>query len=139
MFWRFQTLTYRLTLQILSMLTDRCCLACDEPLRGRADKKYCDDDCRNTFNNQRNRDKNALMRNVNGILRKNRTILKGLYESGRTKVHEKKLLESGFRFSYFTNIYQTRSGKMYNFCYEQGILHVGNDYYTIVERKEFVE
>ncbi len=121
------------------MQAERTCLTCGEELRGRSDKKFCGDDCRNNHNNKRNRDKNNLMRNVNKTLRNNRIILERFYANGKTKVHYNKLRDSGFKFSYFTNIYQTQSGKSYNFCYEQGILNLGNNYYVIVKRKEFVD
>ena len=30
----------------------KVCLACGKPLKGRIDKKFCDDYCRNNYNNQ---------------------------------------------------------------------------------------
>jgi len=49
----------------------RLCLACNEPLMGRSDKKFCDDQCRNDYNNKLNSDENNFMR-------KNRKILKAI-------------------------------------------------------------
>ena len=35
----------------------RECLECGEPLKGRVDKKFCSDYCRNSHNNKVNKDR----------------------------------------------------------------------------------
>jgi len=57
------------------MENERRCLDCQEPLKGRADKKFCNDLCRNNYNNRLKSESNNLVRRINGILRKNRNIL----------------------------------------------------------------
>lgn len=79
------------------------------------------------------------MRNVNNILRKNRRILEKYNPDGKSKVHKSKLRDAGFKFSYFTNMYQTKSGKTYYFCYEHGYLPIENGWYALVVRQEYVE
>lgn len=115
------------------------CAECGDEFTGRADKKFCSDQCRTSFNNKLNSDANNYVRNINNILRKNRRILAGLNPNGKSKVHKDKLLEKGFKFSYFTNIYTTKAGKSYYFCYEQGYLAIDHDYYALVIRKGYVE
>ena len=117
----------------------RTCLECGEKISGRVDKKFCSDSCRNSYNNRINSDANNFVRNVNNILRKNRRILEELNPNGKAKVHRDKLLSEGFKFSYFTNIYRTKAGKEYHFCYEQGYLELDNDWYALVIRQEYVE
>jgi hypothetical protein len=46
-------------------ITTAKCLACDKPLKGRTDKKFCDDYCRNNYNNQLKAAKNNVVRNIN--------------------------------------------------------------------------
>ena len=116
--------------------TVRTCLDCGEPIIGRADKKFCSDQCRNNYNNQLNSDSNNFIRNVNNILRRNRRILQELNPEEKTKVHRDKLVEKGFNFGYFTNSQTTRSGNTYYFCYEQGYLPLENNFYLLVVRKE---
>jgi len=53
----------------------RHCFECGEPLKGRIDKKFCDDACRNSYNNRVNKDTKNLIRNTNNRLRKNYRIL----------------------------------------------------------------
>ena len=48
-------------------------------------------------------------------------------------------MRKGFNFNYTTNTYTTRAGKTYHFCYEQGYLPTGNDYFALVIRKEYLD
>ncbi len=121
------------------MRTKKACLECGDEIRGRSDKKFCSDQCRSSYNNRLNSDANNFMRNVNNILRKNRRILADLNPHGKSKVHRDKLLERGFKFSYFTNLYRTKAGKTYHFCYEQGYLELDNNWFALVIRQQYVE
>ncbi len=114
------------------------CLACGKPLKGRVDKKFCDDFCRNSYNNQLKSSSNGLVRNINNALGKNRRILESLLpETEETaKASKEKLIRLGFQFKYITHIYTTKTGKSYFFCYEYGYLPLENDWYLIVRRKE---
>lgn len=116
----------------------RNCHECGEKIEGRSDKKFCSDQCRNTYNNRMHQDYNNMMRNVNNILRKNRRILKKYNPHGKAKVQRKTIINEGFRFEYLTNIYKTQKGHVYKFCYDQGYLELDNNLITIVERKEYV-
>lgn len=117
----------------------KSCLECGDEFKGRADKKFCSDDCRSAYNNRLNSDSNNFMRNINNILRKNRRILGELNPKGKAKVHRDKLIEKGFKFSYFTNLYQTKNGNTYHFCYDQGYLELDGDFYALVVRQSYVE
>lgn len=116
----------------------RDCLECGEQFEGRIDKKFCCDQCRNTFNNRQNKDANNYCRNVNRILRNNRKILEDFINEKKYKTSKTKLLNAGFNFDYLTNIYQTKTGKTYFFCYDYGYLEIENDLVSIVEKKEYV-
>lgn len=114
----------------------RLCLDCHEELRGRSDKKFCDDQCRSNFNNRLQSESTAFMRQVNSILKRNRRILEELNPDGKTRLSRKKLLAKGFNFNYFTNIYKTQTGKSYYFCYESGYLQLENEDILLVRREE---
>src|SRR5690606_33307315 len=76
------------------------CLYCREPLRGRADKKFCDDQCRNGYNNQRKNSANPFVRHINQILLRNRRILEKLLR-GRIsyiRIEKELLVNTGFNF-----------------------------------------
>ena len=98
----------------------RTCLACGKPIKGRADKKFCDDYCRNNYNNRLNSDATLMIRNVNNALRKNRRILAEVISSAEKPVTISKqhLLDKGFDFQYITHIHTSNAGKIYNCCYD---------------------
>jgi hypothetical protein len=116
---------------------ERTCKECGEILHGRTDKKFCSDACRNTYNNKLKCVAGSqFVRKTNGILQKNRNILSGLNPDGKTRVHKTRLLKKGFDFGFITNIYTTKAGTVYYFCYDQGYLPLDNDFYMLVSRKE---
>ena len=121
------------------METDlRKCLSCGNLLQGRVDKKYCDDYCRNTYNNQQKAISNNLIRNINNALKKNRDVLQRLLpENGETiKTSRENLLKLGFQFKYITHTYTTKTGNVYGYCYEYGYLELENDWILIVRNKD---
>lgn len=114
----------------------KTCLECDEKIIGRVDKKFCSDHCRNAYNNKLNKDSTNLIRNINNRLRKNYRVLDSFYlKDGKTKTTRNKLLDKGFNFDYFTNLYTTQKGTVYYFVYDLGYLPLDNDYYMIVKRE----
>lgn len=117
-------------------MDEKICLECGDVIKGRSDKKFCSDLCRNAYNNKLNSDSNNLVRNVNNILRRNRRILEELIPEETAKTTKAKLIAKGFSFQYYTNTYTNKKGAMYFFCYEYGYLPLENDYYFLVKRKE---
>jgi predicted nucleic acid-binding Zn ribbon protein len=115
---------------------EKTCLECGTRLIGRIDKKFCSDQCRNTYNNKMNRDETSHMKYVSHILRKNRRILKILNPDGKAKVSKQVLLENGFNFKYFTNVYKTKGGWVYYFCFEYGYLPLDDGYFTLIINKD---
>jgi predicted nucleic acid-binding Zn ribbon protein len=122
---------------MLQQVEPKICLACGKPLKGRADKKFCDDYCRNSYNNQLKSDTNNFVRNINNALKKNRRILEELLAEGEetAKANKDKLQRQGFQFKYHTHTYTTRTSKTYVYCYEYGYLPLDNDWFLIVKGK----
>jgi hypothetical protein len=116
------------------------CLACGAVLRGRVDKKFCNDYCRNNDNNRKKQkgSLSPLVKNINATLLKNRKVLESLLPVAEetAKANKDKLQRLGFHFKYFTHIYTTKTGKTYYYCYDYGYLPLENDWYLIVKRKE---
>lgn len=110
----------------------RTCPVCGDVLLGRVDKKFCSDQCRTTFNNQKNKDTSNILRRVNSILRRNRRILARFNTNGTTRVHRHKLVEQGFDFRFFTHIGKKGKGNTCYYCYDQGYFQTGKGYFTIV-------
>lgn len=119
-------------------MSGRECMQCSEILKGRSDQKFCSSDCRSTFNNDAKRVFNAEINRVNRILAKNRRILLKLNPTGKTKVSRDVLTKSGYNLDYMTNQYITKTGKVYHFCYDQGLLHLDDGWYALVSRETYV-
>jgi predicted nucleic acid-binding Zn ribbon protein len=118
------------------MEKNRACLECGTTIKGRIDKKFCSDYCRNAYNNKLNKDSKNLVRNINNRLRKNYRILDGFpLKDGKTRTTKTRLLDKGFDFEYITNLYTTKKGTTYYFIYDLGYLPLDNDYYMIVKRE----
>ena len=109
---------------------ERKCFECGEPLRGRSDKKFCSDNCRNAHNNRLNSDCSKVMRNINNILRRNRSILEELFGRQLFLLQKDQLSERGFNFNFVTHQKPIEEGMIGQFCYEYG--------YTISERQSIM-
>jgi hypothetical protein len=112
----------------------KTCLACGKPIKGRSDKKFCDDFCRNTYNNQLKSGDNNYVRSINNSLRRNRRILEELLPETEkmAKTTKEKLLQKGFQFKYSTHSYTNAKGNVYLFCYDYGYLPLEKDWYLLV-------
>lgn len=122
-----------------TMVTEKkYCRECKEEIHGRRDKQYCSDYCRAQHFNNRNAEISNFMRKINYTIRKNRSILSDLNPKGRAKAHRMKLVDAGLNFDYFTNVFRTRSGKVYYFCYDQGYVELEDDYYALVIKEDYV-
>ncbi|MFT4575725.1 MAG: hypothetical protein ACI9SI_000636 [Polaribacter sp.] len=115
-------------------MSDRQCLECNDKVIGRIDKKFCSDYCRNSYNNNVDKESKNLIRNTNNRLRKNYKIISELNISGKTKVTRRKLFDKGFDFNFFTSIYKTKTGNVYYYLYDQGYLGLENDYFLLIKR-----
>lgn len=116
------------------------CLSCNKPIKGRADKKFCDDYCRNNYNNQQKAkgSHSTYVRNINNTLLKNRKILESIKGNKVENVSAKreKLLQLGFNFKYITHHFKNKDDKTYFWCYDYGYLPLDNDWFLIVRKKE---
>ena len=117
---------------------ERKCLNCGSSIRGRSDKKFCDDGCRNNYHNQHNSADNNLVRDINHKLMRNRRILQQLLPAHEKKkiTNREHLYASGFHFHYMTHTHTNTRGNTYKFCYDHGYLLLDGDRILIVRRKE---
>ena len=111
------------------------CLCCNKPLKGRADKKYCSDTCRNQFFNKQKELERAEIRTIDLVLKKNRRILRDLLgDHTSINISEKDLLVKGFVFLYYTHHLTTKmEQREYVFCYDYGYRQMENGWYKVVK------
>jgi predicted nucleic acid-binding Zn ribbon protein len=117
---------------------EKACIQCGKALKGRADKKFCDDYCRSAYNNESRSSTTNLIRNINNALGKNRRILESILPETESmkKITRERLLQKGFDLKYHTHTYTNQKGNVYFFCYEYGYLPLENDWFLVVKRNE---
>lgn len=99
---------------------ERFCLDCNTQLRGRSDKKYCNDICRSHFNNQLHLTDQFVINRINVILKKNRNILKFFLNKGIKRTTRDTLLYKGFDFNYYTQSSVEKRQELTCYCYDFG-------------------
>ena len=97
------------------------CLVCGAAFSGRSDKKFCSDNCRSTYHNQRNAEIYRSIRETHSALRRNRRILLRLL-AGRTtlQIPYAQLLRAGFQPDICTGIRRRGRRPLQYVCYELG-------------------
>ena len=104
------------------------CLCCFHPIKGRIDKKFCNDACRNTYHNMHNQQENCLTRNITGILRKNRSRLRAILNNRQSVcINKAALIENGIQLDYHTHIKTGRKGNTIFFCFDYGFQLLANN------------
>ena len=118
----------------------RYCQCCAQILYGRLDKKFCDDGCRNNYNNHQNFIQNKEIRIINRILKRNRAILLSIHSLDKKpmKVDREYLLMEGFNFQYMTQQGVSSDGQSYQIYYDVGLISEQNRNYLIVLAKDVV-
>ena len=122
--------------------TQRLCKFCEQiidPNKGRADRKYCDERCKNAFHNARSMEENEELQRIELILKKNRRVLKKLFgKKDRDNMKRERLLKEGFDFDYHTHHVTSKIKKNeFIFCFDFGYCAVANESYKIVKGFEY--
>lgn len=113
-------------------MENKSCKVCGLSIKGRTDKVFCSDMCRNVHHNRRRGETTAYVRSINYILRRNRMILEELFPGGaRQKLPSSRLISKGFDFRYFTHFEQDRSGRTHYYCYEFGYYKLDSESFRI--------
>jgi len=98
----------------------RNCLYCSKEVKGRKDKKFCNDGCRNSFHNDLNSPTNEIVNPVFNILKKNRSVILDFLMKNNLLVTREELLQAGFIFKYQTE-FRSFNDQDYIFYFDVGI------------------
>lgn len=83
------------------------CLECGDRITyGRADKKFCCEDCRIRYNNYQSRVSKAYRRKIQKMLSSNYAILDALIKDGRTSLDIVELVSKGFVIGIMTSYHK---------------------------------
>ncbi len=103
-------------------------------ISGRKDKRFCNDGCRNAYNNAKRKKKSGVMETINEILESNHAILSALIGSKKfTYVAARVLRDKGFNLKYFTHQYESKDKTVYLVCYDLAYRQKANTAFEIIK------
>lgn len=119
----------------------RKCRYCDKLIdlsKGRRDRRFCDERCKNSFHNKIAFEEEREAKRINKILKKNREVLKKMTaRKDKNEITKERLLKAGFDFTYYTHHKNTlHYNYQYTFCYDYGYRMVKPEIYKIVKAFE---
>lgn len=122
----------------------RLCKQCGKvinTLKGRSDRLYCDELCKNKYHNARNKEDDVEFKRVHRVLRTNRKILKKMFDrKDIDRIPKEKLLKAGFEFHYHTHTKISKiKSNLFTFCFEYGYRPVGEDKIKVVRAFDYKE
>jgi hypothetical protein len=103
------------------------CNYCKQPVKGRIDKKFCDDGCRSSFHHQYKSEALKHIKRTNYFLRKNRRIIAHLFEQNQLKISLTELMAEGFDMSYHTRLLEPTPGQKHYECYDYSFFIIENN------------
>jgi hypothetical protein len=114
------------------------CLNCGQPLdpgKGRVDRLYCDERCKNAFHNARSIEENGELNRIELVLKKNRRVLKKMFaRKDKDQISKERLLKEGFDFVFYTHHVTSKIiGNSFTFCFDYGYREVEPGVYKIVK------
>lgn len=85
----------------------KVCLYCEKPIdlqKGRKDRRFCDEICKNRFHNTKTWTEEKEIKRIQLVLKKNRRILKKMFgRKDKDEIAKERLLKEGFEFTYHTH------------------------------------
>ncbi|QCX39030.1 hypothetical protein FF125_16065 [Aureibaculum algae] len=105
------------------MKLKKICLSCNKELKGRSDKKFCDQYCKSAYHYKLSQEQAPKFFNqVDNQLKLNRKILKEYNKAGKATVRAEIIIDLGFDPNFFTHYWKNQKGDVYLFVYEYGFL-----------------
>jgi len=111
------------------------CLQCGAPVKGRADKKFCNTTCKNEFNYKNQSITKSDVQSIDAILHRNRIILMTLMGDSKKEIFDKMILtRAKFRFEYHTGHYLNKEGKTYWLLYDFAFMEFSDQRILVVRK-----
>ena len=116
----------------------RICAVCGTGIRGRSDKRFCSQSCKNKFHSKAKSDQPAIVKQINQMLYKNHKIIAAVFageSKQKLKVPRILLEKMGFYFNYHTGIYRNNQGKLYHYIYDYAWMTFSDAEILLVKKK----
>lgn len=116
----------------------RLCKQCSKPIdpvKGRKDRVFCDENCKNKFHNTQTYLEEQEIKRIQLLLKKNRRVLKKMFaRPDRDEIKKERLLKEGFDFDYHTHFVTSKIKKnQFTFCFDYGYRAVSELTFKIVK------
>ena len=111
----------------------RCCAFCGKDLIGRADKKFCDDICRNNYAYHYNKCDNEMIYKINKSLMYNRNILRSITKRGRKIVKRQALRDLDFNFDVITGVHAAYKNREYKLLYDYAYKCINDEEVLVIK------
>lgn len=110
------------------------CQHCGTEFKGRSNKKFCSNACKNNYHNEAYRESNQVVLNLDKKLHKNRSVLKDMFQVYRSSPISLDILKArGFDENFHTHTFNAPSGDRYVMVYEVGYKMSFDDQVQIIE------
>src|SRR5664279_4153812 len=101
------------------------CMQCSKPIdprKGRRDRKFCDEGCKNKYHNTKTYQEDQELNRISLILKENRRILGKMFaRKDRDTISKERLLKAGFEFDYHTHFVISKiKSNQFIFCFDYG-------------------
>lgn len=97
------------------------CSTCNKDFEGRSNQKFCSISCKNKYHNQRNKERESSVLEINKILHRNWTTLHKLYEIYRSAPIPSEVVKAhGCNLTYYTHTHNSPIGEKYIMVYDLG-------------------
>lgn len=113
------------------------CKICKKPLVGRSDKLFCSLGCKNYYHQKLRSATNKEAKEIDGFLKRNRSILLELLGKNKTqiKVYRNLLEQKKFRFKYHTHSHVNSKGKVFCYIYDLAWMDFSDDEVLIIRKR----
>ncbi len=117
----------------------KTCLHCHDSFRGRSDKKFCGDYCRNSYNNQQKAHLHSHQKNILQRLQRNYEVLAKYFShetSGPIRIKTQKLTNEGVNWIYCTETRSSLNRIRVFGCFEFKYFLLNDQYVIILKDSE---
>lgn len=118
------------------------CTFCNEQIKGRAGKKFCNQYCKSAYHYKKTKEEApSFFQKVDKQLKTNRRILKKYNKAGKSYLRVEKMDIEGFNPKFFTHYWKNNKGDVYLFCFEYGFLKTqnnGSQKYLLIKWQDYM-
>ncbi len=117
-------------------MENKNCLRCGSPVYGRPDKKFCSDECKNSYHYKKTGRIRRYRDRVIAELDRNYSILNSLLSLGITHVPVAELERAGFNFGYSTGCRKNSKGHDEFSCFDIRYCRTATKVFGIEQSKD---